>query len=179
MPQQVIVTPLEEKLRTAAGEKNLYLLGLGANLGDCRENLRFALENLGHKNVHVLARSIVVLSPPMGPVQQPDFLNACAWVTWPGAPQGLLDLCRREEDYFERDRSVHWGPRPLDLDLLWWSGGSVQTDFLTLPHPGLLERDFVLTPAFSLPLFAELTGVSPDLARSDLKVMARPEEWEK
>ncbi len=179
MLQQAITTQQEEALRGAAAEKSLYLLGLGANLGDCLANLRVALENLENQNARVLARSVVVLSPPMGPVAQPDFLNACAWVSWPHGPQALLDLCRREEDCFERDRSVHWGPRPLDLDLLWWSGGGVQTEMLRLPHPGLAERDFVLIPALSLVLFEELTGVSPppEKVQHGLPVVAKPEDW--
>lgn len=83
-----------------------------------------------------------------GPTDQPDYLNAVvlAWGHQEAKPLGLLQELQTLEQQFGRQRAVHWGPRSLDLDLLWCGATSIQTPDLELPHPRLTERAFVLAP---------------------------------
>jgi 2-amino-4-hydroxy-6-hydroxymethyldihydropteridine diphosphokinase len=96
--------------------------------------------------VQLVARSALYRTAPFGPVAQDDFVNAVAGVLTTLAPQQLLDALRHLEVARGRVRSVRWGPRILDLDLLVQGTLTVDTPDLTLPHPGIAERNFVLYP---------------------------------
>lgn len=91
-----------------------------------------------------------------GTAPQPDFANAALRVAWVGTPHGLLDVLLHVEAQLGRVRSERWGPRTLDLDLLWWSGSPVASGRLRVPHPGLSERAFALAPL--LDVAPELSG---------------------
>lgn len=98
-------------------------------------------------------------APVGGPPEQPDYLNAAVLVSpavaaSPAAALKLLAALQRLEHRFARLRREHWGPRSLDLDLLWWGDLCCQSETLTLPHPRLQERTFVLAP---------LAAIDPDL----------------
>jgi len=131
------------------------VIGLGSNLASPRDQLARALQEIAAiDGVTIVARSKIydtepLLAPPIGDVAappQPRYLNAAIRVTWPHSPIALLDRLLEVERAMGRVRDVRWGPRVIDLDLLWSSEGGVQSDRLTLPHPELRRRSFALAP---------------------------------
>jgi 2-amino-4-hydroxy-6-hydroxymethyldihydropteridine diphosphokinase len=135
-------------------------LGLGSNVGDREGHLRAALRLLHEHGVEVEATSSVYETEPVGEIlDQPDFLNAAARVSTDLEPEALLDLCKAIE--VEQGRMMgapRHGPRPLDVDLLLVGDLELSTDTLTLPHPEVTARRFVLVPLLEL---------DPDLALPD------------
>jgi len=122
------------------------LIGLGSNLGDRVYYLRKACEQLDtHPAVRVVAVSSLYETPPVGPPQG-TYLNACVRIETSLSPHGLLQLCQGVERAGKRKRTIHWGPRTIDLDLLDYDGRVIDTPQLTLPHPGIVDRMFVLEP---------------------------------
>jgi 2-amino-4-hydroxy-6-hydroxymethyldihydropteridine diphosphokinase len=122
-------------------------VALGANLGDPPAQLRAALERLRlHPAVELLAVSPFYRTAPLGPPGQPDYCNAVCALRASLQPEALLDLLQAIEHEAGRVRGEHWGPRSLDLDLLLVEGVSLDTPRLTLPHPQLQHRAFVLVP---------------------------------
>lgn len=122
------------------------LLGLGGNLGDPAAAIRGALARLAEAGAPVRAQSHLYRTSAWGPVAQPDFINACAAVETALAPLPLLGLCQRVERELGRERSLRWGPRTLDIDILAYEDLELDEPGLTLPHPRLFERAFVLVP---------------------------------
>jgi 2-amino-4-hydroxy-6-hydroxymethyldihydropteridine diphosphokinase len=125
------------------------LIALGGNIGDVRETFQKAIGNiLGMTQAALLARSSDYATPPWGDEQQPRFINACIEIETGLDPHALLFTLHRIEQKFGRDRSreQRWGPRTLDLDLIAYDDVSLQKPELTLPHPRLFERAFVLVP---------------------------------
>ena len=127
-------------------------LGLGSNVGDRAEHLRAAIELLGEHGVDVEAVSSAYETEPVGEVlDQPDFLNAVVRIATDLEPESLLDACKAIE--VERGRMFggqRHGPRPLDIDLLLIGDLELETDRLTLPHPQVTARRFVLEPLLEL-----------------------------
>lgn len=126
----------------------LTYIGLGSNLGDSRQILTEAvhkLATLGQVKVSKLYQS-----PPMGPQDQPHYFNAVASLETDLAPLDLLDQLQRFEHESGRVRLRRWGERTLDLDLLLYGEASIQNERLTVPHIGILERDFVVIPLLDL-----------------------------
>jgi 2-amino-4-hydroxy-6-hydroxymethyldihydropteridine diphosphokinase len=122
-------------------------VGAGANLGNRCATLRLALQQLRDTpGIAALASSPVYESDPVGPPDQPRFLNLVAGVETSLEPEALLAELLRIEQHFGRVRTIRWGPRTLDLDLLVFEGESRNTPSLELPHPRMLERPFVTTP---------------------------------
>ncbi len=122
------------------------LLGFGGNLGDPARTIAAALERLDAEGVLIVTRSRLYRTPPWGPVVQPDFLNGCARASTDLSPRKLLALTQRIELGFGREREVRWGPRTLDIDILTYDGLALDEPVLTIPHPRLTERAFVLVP---------------------------------
>ncbi|MCE1237702.1 MAG: 2-amino-4-hydroxy-6-hydroxymethyldihydropteridine diphosphokinase [Hyphomicrobiales bacterium] len=122
------------------------LIGLGGNLGDVATTFRAALLRLEAGGCRIVAKSSLWRTPPWGVTDQPAFLNACVRVETELAPRALLDLCLETETALGRIRLEKWGPRAIDLDLLDVDGLTVDEPGLTLPHPYLGERAFVLVP---------------------------------
>lgn len=137
--------------RAPGGERVGYL-GLGSNVGDRESHLRAALTGLRAHRVVVEAVSSLYETEPVGEVlEQPDFLNAAARIRTELAPEELLDLCKAIE--VEQGRMIggqRHGPRPLDIDLLLLADVEVSTERLTLPHPEVTSRRFVLAPLLEL-----------------------------
>jgi 2-amino-4-hydroxy-6-hydroxymethyldihydropteridine diphosphokinase len=135
-------------------------LGLGSNVGDRAAHLRAAIEMLGERGVEVEAVSSGYETEPVGEVlDQPDFLNAAIRIRTELEPEALLDVCKQVE--VERGRQLdapRHSPRPLDIDLLLLGDIELSTDRLTLPHPEVTSRRFVLAPLLEL---------DPDLAQPD------------
>jgi len=127
-------------------------LGLGSNVGDREGHLRAAIELLGESGVEVEAVSSTYETEPVGEVlDQPDFLNAAIRIRTDLEPEELLDRCKAIET--ERGRAIEaprHSPRPLDVDLLLLGDLELQTDRLTLPHPEVRSRRFVLAPLLEL-----------------------------
>lgn len=130
-------------------------IALGSNLGDREEHLRFAVENL----VGLRAVSGLYETDPIGgPDDQGPYLNMVAEVETRLDPFALLAMCRRIEAGAGRERKVRWGPRTLDLDVLLYEGVRIESDELTVPHPRMAERRFVLAP---------LAEIAPDQVPTD------------
>ena len=127
-------------------------LGLGSNVGDRAAHLRAAIEILRERGVDIEAVSSAYETEPVGEVlDQPDFLNAAVRIRTALEPAELLDLCKQIEA--ERGRTLdapRHSPRPLDVDLLLLGDLELSTDRLTLPHPEIISRRFVLAPLLEL-----------------------------
>ena len=122
-------------------------LGLGSNLGDRLENLRYAVQTLASRpEVQLEAVSAVYETEPVGDIPQPNYLNAVVAVSTCLEPEELLKLCLQIEAERRRVRREHWGPRTLDVDVLLVQGVRLHTERLQLPHPELTSRRFVLQP---------------------------------
>lgn len=131
-------------------------IGLGSNLGDPPSRIRGALADLaGLPQTRLLQTSSLYRSLPLGPPDQPDYVNAVAALDTALAPEALLDALQALEAQHGRARDgQRWGPRTLDLDLLLYGDRQLTTPRLTMPHPGLPQRAFVLYP---------LAEIAPDL----------------
>lgn len=126
-------------------------LSLGANLGDRLEQLAAAVRMLdATPGIRLVAVSGVWETAPQGVVDQPDFLNAVARVETGLDPLALLAAAQRVEQALGRERTVRWGPRRIDVDILLYGDERVDLPGLTIPHPRLEERAFVLVPLLEL-----------------------------
>ena len=125
------------------------IIALGGNVGDVRATFGLAIIDIcALAQARLLARSSDYATPPWGEEQQPPFVNACIEIETELAPDALLSVLQTVERKFGRDRlkERRWGPRTLDLDLIAYDELALQTETLTLPHPRVLERAFVLVP---------------------------------
>jgi 2-amino-4-hydroxy-6-hydroxymethyldihydropteridine diphosphokinase len=127
-------------------------LGLGSNEGDRRAHLEAAVQALPARGVVVTASSSVYETEPVGEVlDQREFFNACLRMRTELAPEGLLDACKEVERALGRlPGGIRHGPRPIDVDLLLLDGVELASERLTLPHPEVAERRFVLVPLLEL-----------------------------
>jgi 2-amino-4-hydroxy-6-hydroxymethyldihydropteridine diphosphokinase len=131
--------------------EHLVYLGLGSNLGDRRANLLAALRLLdAMEDVSVIEVSSVYETRPWGMEEQPDFLNLVALTATSRGPRGMLAACGEVEDRLGRVRAERWGPRVIDVDILLYDDLSLEEDDLVIPHPRMLERDFVMVPLAEL-----------------------------
>lgn len=140
-------------------------IGLGSNLDDPAAQVSRALDELdGIEGVRLTAASRLYHNPPMGPQDQPDYVNAVARLQTRLPAEALLEALLAIEQVHGRVRGgQHWGPRTLDLDLLVYGDAVIESARLTVPHPGLAERAFVLYP---------LQEVAPDLVIPRLGALA-------
>jgi len=125
------------------------LIALGGNVGDVRATFKKAIVEICRTaEAALLARSSDYTTPPWGDEQQARFVNACIEIETGLAPLALLKVLQRVEQAFGRERSKQrpWGPRTLDLDLIAYDDVAIDLPKLTLPHPRLFERAFVLVP---------------------------------
>ncbi len=134
------------------------LLGLGSNLGDRLGYLRRAVELIPDV---VAVSSVYETAPVGGPDGQGPYLNLVVAIDTSAGPRDLLELCRNLELDAERVRDERWGPRTLDVDVLWIDGARVDEPDLAVPHPRMLQRRFVQVP---------LLEIAPDLAGLDWMV---------
>ena len=128
-------------------------LGLGSNLGDREEFLREAVAAIPD----VTAVSRLYETAPVGGPEQGRYLNVVVQLDTARSPRELLEICREREAVAERRREVRWGPRTLDVDVLWVDDVTVDEPDLVVPHPRMFERAFVLMP---------LRDLAPDLIPS-------------
>src|SRR5438067_9389317 len=126
-------------------------LGLGSNMGDREAHLEAGVEAIGRLHgTRVLRRSPLYESEPWGPVEQPNYLNMVVEVATALPPEELLHLCKEIEKEQGRVPGERWGPRPLDIDILLYDDRHIHTESLTVPHPRMWERAFVLLPLADL-----------------------------
>lgn len=135
------------------------VLALGSNLGDRAANLQAALDLLAERAVRAVRVSSVWETPPV-PADQPRYLNAAAVVETDLAPEELLAVAKEVERLLGRRPAGRWRPRPIDVDLLFCGEREVDIESLTVPHPRIAERAFVL-----LPLAEVVDGPLPVLGR--------------
>ncbi|HXX67704.1 MAG TPA: 2-amino-4-hydroxy-6-hydroxymethyldihydropteridine diphosphokinase [Polyangiaceae bacterium] len=124
------------------------VVGLGANLGDRLGTMRKAADAVQQRSL-TARRSRVYRTAPIGP-PQPEFLNAAMLIGYAGTPHDLLGALLAIEAKLGRVRVERWGPRTIDLDILWIDGTWVRTEELVVPHPHLRERAFALAPMLEL-----------------------------
>jgi 2-amino-4-hydroxy-6-hydroxymethyldihydropteridine diphosphokinase len=124
-------------------------LALGSNLGDRNNNIARALEML-EPRVHVEAVSPLYETDPVGGPPQPRYLNGACRVTTGLEPHPLLDYVKGIEARLGRGSGPRWGPRPIDIDIVLYGNRVVSDSDLTIPHPRMLERTFVLRPLVDL-----------------------------
>lgn len=126
-------------------------VGLGANLNDPAAQVDYALAELDRlPGTRLIARSRLYASAPVGYVDQPDFVNAVAQVETTLSPRALLEALLEIEHCHGRERSFRNAPRTLDLDLLLYGDARFHEDGLSLPHPRMHERAFVLLPLIEI-----------------------------
>jgi 2-amino-4-hydroxy-6-hydroxymethyldihydropteridine diphosphokinase len=137
--------------------KNECAIGLGSNVGARTQTIHDAVEALGTlPNTRVTKLSNLYETPPWGPILQGPYVNACCLIETGLTAQKLLDACLDIEKSLgrERKKEQRWGPRTLDLDILTYAQESIDTDTLSVPHPRITERAFVLVP---------LSDIAPNL----------------
>lgn len=127
-------------------------LGLGTNLGDRTANLQAAINGLAEELV-ITAVSPIYQTPPWGVTDQPDFLNLCLVAKTDLPPVELLAFVKNLEVELGRQPTKRWGPRLIDIDILFYANQLIETEIMTIPHPRLAERAFVLRP---------LADIAPD-----------------
>jgi 2-amino-4-hydroxy-6-hydroxymethyldihydropteridine diphosphokinase len=144
--------------------EHLVFLGLGSNLGDRRVNLLSALRLLdGMEGMEIIEVSSVYETAPWGVTDQPVFLNMVALASTNRDPRGVLDACMEVESELGRVRGERWGPRLIDVDILLYDDLEMEQEDLIIPHPRILERDFVLVPLLELRPYISLPGTGDQL----------------
>ena len=133
-------------------------LGLGSNLGDRLSNMTRAVEELERRGVRVVRSSRVYETDPVGGPPQPDYLNAVVEVETELEPGELLRVCLEVESELGRVRGERWGPRSIDIDVLTYGDREIDEPDLTIPHPRMHERAFVLVPLLELDADPPLPG---------------------
>lgn len=138
-------------------------IGLGGNLDEPAARIRAARAAIGVlPGIRELAFSSLYRSAPLGPAEQPDYVNAVMAVATSLSPLKLLDALQSVETAFGRVRlGERWGPRTLDLDLLLYGAEILANDRLTVPHPGLAQREFVLYPLLEIAPDLDIPGLGP------------------
>ena len=127
-------------------------LGIGSNLGNRQRNIRLALGEIrALKNTKILKMSKIRETQPQGgPVGQGQFLNAALKIETQLSPVALLKNLKAIEKGLGRARTVRWGPRTIDLDILLYAGNTVKRKELKIPHPRMWQREFVLRPLLEI-----------------------------
>ena len=157
-------------------------LSLGSNMGDRGGYLRFALKSLTeHEEIQPIRGSSIYETDPWGLVEQDKYLNACLEVETSLSPDELLSLCQEIEASADRTRDVRWGPRTLDIDILLYDDLIIDTPRLTIPHPRMKQRLFVLVPLMKLeeevPVLGSLADLMEALPPQGL-VARTDEQWQ-
>ena len=133
-----------------AGVRGVYL-GLGSNIEDPALQIQNAITALNETSgIKVLMDSGYFKSKPMGPKDQPDYLNAVVEIETDLDAEALLESCQKIEELQGRVKKRHWGERTIDLDILLYADQIITRKDLTIPHPGICSRDFVYMPLLKI-----------------------------
>lgn len=153
-PWAPVGLPLDTVSVEISRKRHTVYLSIGSNLGDKEAYLKGAIKELeAHPMVRVDQISEFLVTKPYGGVEQDDFLNGCLKIDTVLWPEELLDVLHEIEHNAGRTREIHWGPRTLDLDILFYDDLILNTEDLIIPHKEIPLRDFVLVP---------LTEIAPD-----------------
>lgn len=142
--------------------ENEVFIGMGSNLGPARGNFERALRSISEFST-VLAVSSLYESDPVGLVGQPKFANAVAKTRTGLSPFGLLDRLKAVEREMGRKKTARWGPRVIDLDIVFYGDLVMESDSLVIPHPRAHERRFVLEPLLEIEPAARHPGTGASL----------------
>ncbi|MGN1392930.1 MAG: 2-amino-4-hydroxy-6-hydroxymethyldihydropteridine diphosphokinase [Succinivibrionaceae bacterium] len=160
--------------------KHHAVIGIGSNLDSPVEQVKQALIDLkGHHNIKILNTSSLYSSKPVGPQDQPYFINAVVSIETFLDSHELLDYLQSIEQKHRRVRIQHWGPRTLDLDILFYDNENINTPRLTVPHPEILNRVFVVIPLleiypeYTLPNGTLLKNYIKNLPKDDLQLLEK------
>lgn len=146
-PWAPIGLPLETVSVFVRRKWHTAYIALGSNMGDREGYLQMAIDSIGQeKGCQVKKISSFIRTAPYGGVKQEDFLNGCAQIRTLLTPQELLETLQGIEKQAGRERKVHWGPRTLDLDIIFYDREVVEEENLQIPHIEMAKRDFVLIP---------------------------------
>lgn len=146
-PWAPILLPLDTVSVEVTRKWHTAYLGIGSNLGDKEENVKQAIAMLNnHPRIDVTKCSSLIVTEPYGGVEQDDFLNGALEVKTLLSPQELLSVIGEIETALKRERIVHWGPRTIDLDILFYDNEVVREENLFIPHIEVQKRRFVLEP---------------------------------
>ncbi|WAM31627.1 2-amino-4-hydroxy-6-hydroxymethyldihydropteridine diphosphokinase [Caldicellulosiruptor naganoensis] len=140
-------------------QKMEVILALGSNLGDRQRNIETAIEYLKEK-VDIKKVSTIIETEPYGYTQQPKFLNCCLMGKTCLSPFELLEFVLSIEKKMGRERLFKWGPRNIDIDILFYNSLVIDEENLKIPHPEIQKREFVLLP---------LSEIAPDFVHPVLK----------
>ena len=133
------------------GSGIIAYIGIGSNIGERSNNLDCAIEMLNLTNgIEVTAVSSYINTAPVGYTEQPDFLNAAVEVKTTLSAQELLGVCNHIERALKRERIIRWGPRTIDLDILLYGDLILCDNKLTIPHPRMINREFVIKPLYEI-----------------------------
>ena len=140
--------------------KNKFVISLGSNLGDREEYLNTAKKELS-RAFRIIEESQIVESEAVDYENQPNFLNPCICLENTGnlSPHDTLKVCLEIENNMGRKRLIDKGPRVIDIDLLFFEKIECSDDQLTIPHPRLFERSFIVKPLSKLQVFKELKNI--------------------
>ncbi|MBU2878896.1 2-amino-4-hydroxy-6-hydroxymethyldihydropteridine diphosphokinase [Aliiglaciecola lipolytica] len=160
-------------------------IGLGSNLAEPDQQLQQALRAIdGLKNTHIKQCSSFYASKPMGPQDQPDYVNAVVSIATRLAPSELLSSLQTIELTHGRQRkSERWGPRTLDLDIILYGNEQIRSDDLVVPHYGMKTREFVLyplreiAPELVLPCGDSLVSILKSVPENGLEVIRTNVTW--
>jgi len=126
-------------------------LALGSNLDQPTKQLNLALTHLQkHPSITLIQCSPYYACQPQGPQDQPDFVNAVCAINTTLTPLALLDATQAIEQQLHRVKTRHWGPRTIDIDIMLYDDITLNHPQLTIPHPQMLQRDFVLKPLLDI-----------------------------
>lgn len=151
-------------MAAAAGLAFDAVISIGSNIGDKAGNIARAISILtAEGDIGLVAKSSDYRTPPWGNTEQDWFVNACITVRTGLSARDVLLRCQAVEMELKRVREVRWGPRVIDLDVIWFRGEAIEERDLIVPHPRTLERAFVLVP---------LAEIAPDLVISGRTVSA-------
>ena len=138
----------------------LAYIGLGSNLENPLQQMKTAINDLQSlADINIVSVSSLYQSPPMGPADQPDYINAVLALETSLNPHQLLDALQSVEQLHGRVRKRHWGERTLDLDILLYGDQILDDERLKIPHPGMHERAFVLYPLAEIAPDIEIPGI--------------------
>jgi 2-amino-4-hydroxy-6-hydroxymethyldihydropteridine diphosphokinase len=143
---------------------SIVYIGIGANLGDRKASCLRSIEILKEKGIVIRKISSLYETEPWGVEDQPKFLNMAIEIETGLAPEYLLALLKDIEKEIGREHTSRWGPRTIDLDILLFNDLIIDREDLTIPHPHMHERDFVLRPLFE---------IAPDIKHPVLQVTIR------
>ncbi len=143
---------------------NTVYIALGSNQNNPIYHIQKGMKEINHlNNTHIVRRSSLYSSKPLGPKNQPDYINAVIKIETSLKPEELLKSLQSIENLHHRKRIKKWGPRNLDLDILIYDNLEINSDRLTIPHPDMTKREFVLIPLleitnyrFNIPKYGKL-----------------------